>query len=115
MSNKQREALEAAKQYFKVRNLGDNAAIVLAQIETALAEPEQEPSYYATQHGGLIISAKDMEALGLNKRNYVPLYPSPQPREWQELSESDVYKTHRGCSLEIYKAISAALRSVNGL
>lgn len=80
--SKQREALEAALTEINVhfQPFGRPSAqtqVVINKINEALAEPEQEPSHWATKHGHLAIFASEMGALGIDKSNYMPLTHHP--------------------------------------
>jgi len=119
MSNKQREALEAARD-FLVNVVFDGD--LLDKINNALAEPVQEPVAW-------LVGAKQWVYFDKTRAEYEakfsgelaqPLYTSPQPREWQELSEDEISAMYRESGSEFLNVfeddvsiISAALRAKN--
>lgn len=129
--SKQIEALEALNEfdrYFTSMNGVDVDARISVprdewralrdKINESLAEPEQEPVAWIGA-GGTIWTTK--KGALKHDKNAKPLYISPQPREWQELSEEEKtalfkngsYPVMREDWNEEYKAISVALRAKN--
>ena len=102
----------------------------IEKVKVALAEPEQEPvaymahingiTYFASNRKGICLAALGADDDGL----IVPLFASPQPREWQELGEDEALEAFNRSGtivdtspIEQYvicQFISAALRAKNG-
>ena len=79
-------------------------------VDTLLAQPEQEPvAWAATSKDGVV------EALGFNesRRFDTPLYTAPPSKPWVSLTMRDYHEFLNLGTFEAFKAIEAKLKELN--
>lgn len=141
MSNKQREALqqiielaEYIQHNTEDASIADACLKMMQKAESALAEPEQEPVRWLVddavwERKPTTYDVQLWKDCGMKIMPTIrPLYTSPQPREWQQLSNIEVMGICNTYGFEYWKEggelvgigasiiseISTALRAKNG-
>ena len=103
-------SLEALK---RATNYDPLIARAITAIKEALAQPEQEPAFYA--HDGYLMTPERAKFLGFPLDSILALYTTPPQRTWVGLTDEEVRKicVNEWGGYEQCRAIEAKLKELN--
>jgi hypothetical protein len=114
MTDLRAAAQQALKALVARGQRGDGAPDTVAALRAALAQEEQEPvAWMVYTLDGKSVCVTDNPADFAEGHRALPLYPHPPRREWQGLTDEEIWELSMHSRLQFARDIEQALKERN--